>query len=93
MDGVLDANFMREGAMVDADHDDSGRRLASGANTNGEQQRALHLLLEQVRVHSRPYNTFPDLAIKSVRAESTPWDRDTPLDPSASPRRRGWIEL
>lgn len=69
MDSVLDAIFMREGAMVDANHDDSRRGFTSEADAKGVQQCALHLLLKQIGIHCRPHSTLPDNGIKLVWAE------------------------
>ena len=44
-------------------------RLTNGANADGEQNRALYLLLAQLCVYSRAHSTLPGLAIKLVRAE------------------------
>jgi len=51
--------YQRQSVLVDTDHDDGGRRPTNEANTDGEQNRALHLLLAQAS----------GLTIKFVSAE------------------------
>ena len=71
MDNDLNAKFGRESAMVDSDQDEGGRgRLANYADSEGVENRALHLLLEQVTTHSRTDSVLPDL-IETVRPEGS----------------------